>query len=285
MNRRIFQRDGVNRSHYSSIASFHHSNRTTLSLDPEVLEGRLSTGCERSERSSIKGGTPVTIDQIRGMNVAQVIALYGTDLDTRKHTFMMYRDDSGDLEHISYAEFYDTSLRYAELIRQIRAEQGKLDAARFHVGFFRQNIPEAVYLLGGCAFSNATWIGINNAQIGEKLFTDLSSTDIDVVFADEAEQPGSGRTFLESLLEVHQRYGLDHLYPRYIIARKKQAANQPDGISILPEKLAELPENKSVASPLDEDSTGVIIFTSGTTGAPISFIAWKFQIKDPAFPE
>jgi hypothetical protein len=53
MSRRIFQRDGVNRSHYSSIASFHHSNRTTLSLDPEVLEGRLSTGCERSELSSL----------------------------------------------------------------------------------------------------------------------------------------------------------------------------------------------------------------------------------------
>ena len=29
-----------------------HSNRTTLSLDSEALEGRLSTGCERSELSS-----------------------------------------------------------------------------------------------------------------------------------------------------------------------------------------------------------------------------------------
>jgi hypothetical protein len=37
------------RTHYSTIPVFHHSNRTTLSLDPEVLEGRLSTGCERSE--------------------------------------------------------------------------------------------------------------------------------------------------------------------------------------------------------------------------------------------
>ena len=35
MNRRIFQLDGVNRTHYSSIPSFHHSN------------------CERSELSSI----------------------------------------------------------------------------------------------------------------------------------------------------------------------------------------------------------------------------------------
>jgi hypothetical protein len=59
MSRRIFQRDGVNRSHYSSMPSFHHSNRTTLSLDPEVLEGRLSTGCERSELSSIHAFWPM----------------------------------------------------------------------------------------------------------------------------------------------------------------------------------------------------------------------------------
>ena len=42
--------------------------------------------------------------------------------------------------------------------------------------------------------------GMNVAQVGEKLFADLSSADIDVIFADEVEQPGSGRTFLESLL-------------------------------------------------------------------------------------
>ncbi len=35
-----------------NIPLFHHSNRTTLSLDSEALEGRLSTGCERSELSS-----------------------------------------------------------------------------------------------------------------------------------------------------------------------------------------------------------------------------------------
>ena len=44
MNRAIFQTDGT-----PMIPIFHHSNRTTLSLDSEALEGRLSTGCERSE--------------------------------------------------------------------------------------------------------------------------------------------------------------------------------------------------------------------------------------------
>jgi hypothetical protein len=40
MNRRIFQRDGVNRTHYSRIPSFHHSN------------------CERSELSSVVSDLP-----------------------------------------------------------------------------------------------------------------------------------------------------------------------------------------------------------------------------------
>jgi long-subunit acyl-CoA synthetase (AMP-forming) len=218
----------------------------------------------------------VTIDQIQGMNVAQVIAFYGTDPNTRERTFLMYRDENEELRKVNYAAFYDASLRYAQMIRQIRAEQGKLDQSRFHVAYFMQNTPEAVYLLGGCAFSNATWVGINNAQVGEKLFTDLSSMDIDVVFADEVEQPGSGRTFLESLLEVHQRYGLDNLYPRYVIARKRQAGNHPAGIATIDQKLAELTGNISATIPVDEDSTGVIIFTSGTTGAPKGIeVMWK----------
>ena len=85
---------------------------------------------------SIKGGESVTIEQIQGMNVAQVIEFYGTDRGTRERAFLMYRDDEGQLKHVSYAAFYDTSLRYAQMIRQIRAEQGKLDQARFHVGSF-----------------------------------------------------------------------------------------------------------------------------------------------------
>jgi fatty-acyl-CoA synthase len=218
----------------------------------------------------------VTIDQIQGMNVAQVIAFYGTDLKTRERTFLMYRDDDGELREVSYAAFYDTSLRYAEMIQQIRAEQGKIDAARFHVAFFMQNTPEVVYLLGGCAFGNATLVGINNAQVGEKLFTDLSSMDIDVVFADEVEQPRCGSTFVESLVEVHQRYGLDNLYPGYVIARKRQAGNHPARIATIEERLAELTGNISTTIPLDEDSTGVIIFTSGTTGVPKGIeVMWK----------
>jgi len=218
----------------------------------------------------------VTIEQIQGMNIAQVIAFYGTDPCTRGRTFLMYRDGDGELREVSYAAFYDTSLKYGEMIRQIRVEKGKRDAARFHVAFFMQNTPEAVYLFGGCAFGNATLVGINNAQVGEKLFTDLINMDVDVVFADEAQQPGCDCTFIESLKIVHERYGLETLYPDSVIASKIQAVNHPDGIATIEERLARLGENKFIPEPLDEDSTGVIIFTSGTTGAPKGIeVKWK----------
>jgi len=42
-------RMGCRRSAFGGIESFHYSNRTTLSLDSEALEGRLSTGCGRKE--------------------------------------------------------------------------------------------------------------------------------------------------------------------------------------------------------------------------------------------
>ncbi len=218
----------------------------------------------------------MTIEQIQGMDVARVISFYGTDPGTRERTFPMHRGDDGKLREVSYAAFYETSLRYAEMIRQIRMEQGKLDTTRFHVAFFMQNTPEAVYLFGGCAFSNSTLVGVNNAQMGKKLFADLSDTDIDVVFVDEAAQPKCGRTFVESLQDVHRRYGIDNLYPRYVIARKRQTYNHPAGIATIEERLAELPGNKFEPIALDEDGTGVIIFTSGTTGAPKGIeVMWK----------
>src|SRR5210317_84068 len=48
--------------HHSIIPVFHYSNRTTLSLDSEALEGRLSTGCERSELSSGFGSAASTFE-------------------------------------------------------------------------------------------------------------------------------------------------------------------------------------------------------------------------------
>ena len=138
----------------------------------------------------------MTLEQAMGMNVAQIIEFYGTDPRTRNRTFLMYRDEEEELKEVDFATFYDMSMRYGAMIQQIRKEKGKLDAPRFHVAFLMQNTTEVVYLYGGCALTNSTLVGINNAQVGEKLATDLNKMDIEVVFADEVEQPKTGRTFV-----------------------------------------------------------------------------------------
>jgi fatty-acyl-CoA synthase len=218
----------------------------------------------------------MALGQIKGMNVARIIEFYGTDPRTRHRTFLMYRDDREVMREVSFAEFYDNSLRYGAMIRQMRKERGKLQADRFHVAFFMQNTPEVVYLFGGCAFTNSTLVGINNAQMGERLSSDLCKTDIDVVFADEVAQPKTGHTFVESLIEAHERYGLGDLYPRYVIARRRQANNHPPDVAVLEERLARCEGEGFSPAPLDGDGTGVIIFTSGTTGMPKGIeVTWK----------
>lgn len=210
----------------------------------------------------------MALNKLKGMNLAQVIELHGTDPATRERTFLMHRDQTGRMQQVSYAEFYRTALAYARMIMGIRREKGKLESPRFHVGFYMQNTPEVVYLLGGCALSNSTLVGINNAQMGQKLATDVNKMDIEAIFVDEAPQPKTGRTFLETVLQAEQRFGLGGLYPDYVIARKRQAKNHPPRVLTIAEKLTQCQGHDFAPIPLQGDNAGVIIFTSGTTGAP-----------------
>jgi hypothetical protein len=65
-------------------------------------------------------------------------------------------------------------------------------------------------------------VGINNAQVGQRLAADIKNMDVDVLLVDEVEQPKTGRTFLESVMAAHERHDLSPLFPEYVIARKEQ---------------------------------------------------------------
>jgi len=210
------------------------------------------------------------------MNIAQVIEYYGNHPQSRDRTFFMYYDEKDGFREVSFARFLEMSLNYASMIESLKKRQGRKGERRFHVGLYMQNTPEVIYAFGGCAFTNATLVGINNAQVEQGLAKDIKNMDVDVLLVDEAEQPKSGQTFLETVVAANSEHDLSHLYPQYVIARRRQGKDHPPGIATIGEMLKGVEIKDFTPTPLEPERAGVIIFTSGTTGTPKGIeVSWK----------
>jgi fatty-acyl-CoA synthase len=216
------------------------------------------------------------IEEIKGKNFAQIISYFGQNPASRDRTFLMFRGEDDEVKYVSYGDYYERSIDYAKVIRSFRREKGRDDTDRFHVAFYMQNTPEVMYLFGACALTNSTLVGINNAQVGEKLAADIKKIDLDVLFVDDAEQPRTKRTFLDSVMKVQQRFPMPSLYPDYVVARERIPKNHPDGVVTIGETIDRTKCNEFVPVEPASEGIAVIIFTSGTTGAPKGIeVTWK----------
>lgn len=140
----------------------------------------------------------------------------------------------------SWREAVAESARRASLLAELRRD------GPFHVGIHLENVPEYLFWLGGASLAGAAVVGVNPTRSPAEIETDIRHTDCQLIVTDTA-----GRA---QLADVDLPVGDDRVLviddPAYAEALAAHAA-------------AGLPA--SLPAP---DTLALLMFTSGSTGAP-----------------
>jgi fatty-acyl-CoA synthase len=149
-------------------------------------------------------------------------------------------------------------LREAAVRSAVQQQFRPSDDRPWHVGVLLENTPEYVFQIAGAAFSGATIVGINPTRRGAELALDIRATHVDTIFVDAV---------YADLLD-----GIDHGASRVI------RVDSPEYEALLAEH-ADAPLAPTEKA-LDPATTLVLLFTSGSTGAPKAVICstrrWAF---------
>jgi fatty-acyl-CoA synthase len=150
--------------------------------------------------------------------------------------------------------FEDDSWTYREWVRESAARAALFAAMQVegapHVGLLLENVPDFTMWTGAAAVSGATMVGLNPTRRGAELARDITHTECQLVVTDAANRP---------LLD-----GLD-----------LGAANERVLVIDAPEYDALLAPHRDVPLPdvtVDESTQLLLLFTSGTSGAPKAVI-------------
>ncbi|MET0665249.1 MAG: AMP-binding protein, partial [Acidimicrobiales bacterium] len=163
----------------------------------------------------------------------------------------MRADDTHDA--IRFREGRDDEIRtwsWAEYVVECRARAALLEDVRrdgpFHLGVLLDNTPEFPMWLGGAALAGATLVGINPTRRGDELARDIRHTDCQVIVTEPAH-----RALLDGLdLGLSDDRVLDVESDAYAMV------------------VAEHRGAPAAAPEVDDATRFLLLFTSGTTGAP-----------------
>jgi fatty-acyl-CoA synthase len=149
--------------------------------------------------------------------------------------------------------FADARWSYAEYLRECSSRAAFLLANRregpFHVGVLLENVPEFPMWLGAAALAGATIVGINPTRRGAELERDIQHTNCQLVVTDATQEAALQDVDLG--LEADRVIRVDSEAWRHRLA---EFADAP------------IPAEGEVE--VDETTLMLLIFTSGTSGAP-----------------
>ena len=206
------------------------------------------------------------IDTLGKLNFAELVARRGKAPHTATKEFIKaFFDDRPGFESITYRQFYQRSKAFGNLIRHEKEKMGIEVGRPFKVGTFMENCPAFLYLQAGCSFTNSTLVALNSLRVGDGIAQDVNTTAVDLLFV--------GNNLAEKVFAASGRFdGLTE--ERILIADGPQRDNYSHSVQ---NRLQTSPAPDLFdEQPLHEGGTAMIIFTSGTTGAPKGIeISWK----------
>jgi fatty-acyl-CoA synthase len=150
-----------------------------------------------------------------------------------------------DDEQYSWAEHVAASSARAALANDLRHD------GPFHIGYLFENTPELSFWLGAGAVAGATLVGINPTRKGAELARDITYTDCQLIVTESR---------FVSLLHGLD-LGLEHEH-RVLVTDTPEFA----------EKLRAYEGAALPAAAVAPDAQALLIFTSGTSGAPKAVI-------------
>jgi fatty-acyl-CoA synthase len=152
--------------------------------------------------------------------------------------------------------FEDDRWTWRQVVVECRARAEMFTDMRregpFHVGVLLENVPEYLFLLGGAALAGATVVGINPTRRGRELARDIAHSDCQLIVTDSSQLP---------LLE-----GLDTGVDRVLVCDEPGypgVRHNPTTADLAARDAQTGPEH-----PPGPDALYLLLFTSGSTGAP-----------------